>query len=238
MRNYKSQLRSLEGDIIATSGGVVYVAAAGATLKATLTDKDGAALANPLTLTRGGFDFYTADTVTAVDLFILSPTGHFVVKKNVKPSGDTSIVVDTKKMNTTVVIPFNYANVTADATETLTGFTLPGAVLPNPAVEVVTLDATETIDVGTNSAASGDANGFIAAASVGTAGYIKGSIATGVATLGALLVVQDSANAGDGVPEQSTASIGKQVSYTLSAGSDTAAGYIVLPVALRPSAIL
>ena len=239
MRNFKSQLRSHEGDLIATSGGVVYVTAAGGTAKLALKDKDGAALSNPLALTRGGFDFYVADTVTAgVDLYILAPTGHMVIRKSVQPSGDASIAYDNKSLKTTIVIPVNVADQTGDATETLTGFTLPGAVQAAPAFHVVAIDATETIDVGTNSAASGDANGFIAAASVGTAGYIKGTLTNGSATLGALLVVQDSANAGDGVPEQSTASIGKQVSYTLTTGADTATGFIVLPVALLPTAII
>lgn len=235
MRNFKSQLRSLTtGAVIATAGGVVYVTAAGGTAKASLLDADGAALANPLTLTRGGFDFNVADTVTSVDLYILSPTGHMVVAKGVKPSGDASIMVDTGRVDTTLIIPFNAADQTG-GTEKLTGFVLPGAVQPNVAVDVVTIDATETIDVGTDSGDSGDANGFMDTVSVGTAGYIKPTLLASGDTMGALLSVLDSANAGDDAPEQDVSMIGKEVSYTLTAGSDTAAGFIVLPMQLRPS---
>lgn len=237
MRNFKSQLRAaLTGAIIASSGGMVYVATAGGTAKVTLYNPaDGAALANPLTLTRGSFNFNVADTVASVDLYIQSPTGHFTVVKGVKPSGDSTIPLDISKMETTFVIPFNVANQAGDATETPCGFTLPGAVQPNVAVDVVAIDATETIDVGTLASASGDADAFMALLAVGVLGYIKPTIANGTPTLGAKLYVQDSANAGDEATEQDVSQIGKQVSYTLTAGSDTAAGFIVLPIRLRPS---
>lgn len=238
MRNFNSQLKSLVlGSMIASVGGFVYVTAAGGTAKAALTDKDGATISNPLALTNGSFDFNVADTITTVDLYIQSPTGHFIVVKGVKSSGDSSIFVDNGAAQTTMVIPFNVADQTADATETLCGFTLIGAVQPNVAVDVVTIDATETIDVGTDSGDSGDANGFLSAASVATAGYIKGSVIAGSPTLGAKLFVLDSANAGDDAPEQDVSQIGKEVSYTLTAGSDTAAGFIVLPMQLPVSSL-
>lgn len=238
MRNFSSQLKSLiTGAMIASAGGFVYVTAAGGTAKATLTDKDGAALSNPLALTNGSFDFNTADSIASVDLYIQSPTGHFIVRKAVKSSGDASIVVDTSQASTTMVIPFNVADQTGDATETLCGFTLIGAVQPNVAVDIETVDATETIDVGTDSGDSGDADGFLDAAIVAVAGYIKGSVIAGAHTLGALLYVLDSANAGDDAPEQDVSMIGKEVSYTLSAGADTAAGFIILPMQLPVSSL-
>lgn len=238
MKNYNSQLKSLiTGLAIASAGGFVYVAATGTTAKLAITNVNGGALANPLPLTRGSFDFYTADSVAAVDLFIQSPTGHFIVLKNIKPSGDASILVDNSVANSTMVIPFNAANQAGDATETPCGFTIIGSVQPGVAVDVLTIDATETVDFGTLSSASGDADGFIDGVSVATAGYIKASNANGVATLGAKLFVQDSANAGDKAPEQNTSEVGRQLSYTLSAGSDTAAGYFIVPVQLPFSSL-
>jgi hypothetical protein len=44
--------------------------------------------------------------------------------------------------------------------------------------------------------------------------------------------VLDSANAGDDAPEQDVASAGKDITYTLTAGSDTAKGFIYLPINL------
>ena len=234
MRNFNSQLKSLiTGGMIASAGGFVYVTATGGTAKASLLDADGAALSNPLALTNGSFDF----NVGNVDLYIQSPTGHFSVVKNVAASGNSDVLVDTSQASTTMVIPFNVADQTGDATETLCGFTLVGAVQPNVAVDVVTVDATETIDVGTDSSDSGDADGFLDAAIVAVAGYIKGSVIASAHTLGAKLYVLDSANAGDDAPEQDVSQIGKEVSYTLSTGSDTAAGFIVLPVQLPISSL-
>jgi hypothetical protein len=232
-RNYNGQLKNLAtNSMIARAGGFVYVAAAGTTAKLALTDKDGAALANPLALTNGSFDFNVPDTTAAVDLFIQSPTGHFVVLTNVKPSGDASVFVDASQLQTTMVIPFNVDDQTGDNTETRCGFTQTGAVQPNVSVQVLTVDATETVNFGTLSTDSGDADGYVVGVSVATAGYIKATGVNGATTLGALLIVQDSANSGDKFPEQNTSQIGKEFTYTLSAGADTAAGYFVVPVQL------
>jgi len=237
MRKYKMQLKSaIDGKMIASSGGKCYVTAAGGTAKATLYNADGSALANPISLTNGNIYFHTADAIASVDLYVQTPTGHFVVQKAVSPSGEASLLYNNKVLDTVFVIPVNVANQTADATETLTGFTLPGAVQPNVAVDVVTVDATETIDVGTNSADTGDADGFIDGLDVATAGLIKATLLASGDTMGALLSVLDSANAGDDAPEQVVTL--KEVSYTLSAGADTFAGFIVLPVMLRPSTAL
>jgi hypothetical protein len=238
MKNYNSQLKSLiTQSMIALTGGFVYVASAGTTAKLSLTDKNGAALSNPLALTNGSFDFNVADSVVSVDLFIQSPTGHFLVVKGLKPSGDSSLFIDDSQAQTTMVIPFNVANQAGDATETPCGFTIIGAVQPNVAIDVLTVDATETVDFGTLSTASGDADGFIDGVSVATAGYIKATNVNGSATLGAKLYVQDSANAGDKCIEQDISQIGKQLSYTLSAGADTAAGYFIVPVQLPVSSL-
>lgn len=238
MRKFKTQLKSaIDGALIASSGGKAYVTAAGGTAKATLYNADGSALANPVSLTNGNIEFHTADSVTTVDLYVQTPTGHFVVEKGIKASGDASLLYNNKVLDTTFVIPFNIADTTA-ATETNTGFTIPGAVQPNVAVDVVTIDATEDIDVGTLSSDSGDADGYLDGVSVAVAGYIKPTLLNSGDTMGALLSVQDSANAGDDAPEQDISMIGKTVTYTLSAGTDTAAGFIVLPIALRPSVAL
>lgn len=238
MRHYHSQLKSIiTGAMIAAAGGLVYVTATGGTAKASLTDKDGVALSNPLALTNGKFDFYVADSVGNVDLYIQSPTGHFLVVKNVAPSGDASILVDTSRAETVMVIPFDHADQAGDATETGCGFTQVGAVQPNVAVHVVDTDATETVDFGTDSGDSGNADGYIDGISVATAGFIKATNANGSVTLGAELYVQDSANSGDDYPEQNTSMIGKEFTYTLSAGADTASGFFIVPCLLPPTSL-
>lgn len=227
--------------LIQDSGGVVYVAQDGDPAKQSITDKDGAALSNPRALTNGYCEFYVADTVARVDLFIQCPGGQFVVAPNVDES-IADIGVDVTRLNHVMVIPWYAGDVTA-AAETDTGFDLPlhAAVLPTPLLRVHTVDATETIDVGLlSSETAGDADGFIAAASVATAGLIKATVVNGGNTMGALFEVQDSANAGDLThePHVITGSNATSVTLTTTAGSDTGKGYIILPYLLANAANL
>lgn len=110
-------------------------------------------------------------------------------------------------------------------------------------VEVVTIDATETISIGLlSSETSGDADGLRAGVAVGVAGYIAdtGVITNGstsdyfaATTYGALLVTaitgSDGAATSGGVSwigHTVVSANAKSLTYTGSAGSDTAAGYI------------
>lgn len=237
MRHFKMQLVDQNGKLISLAGGVVYAAVAGGAAKVSLLTATGAAAANPSALTNGKVEFYVADAVAKVDLYGISPTGHAFVAKGVAPSGPNEIRVDTSRADTILVIPFSATDSTAN-TETDTGFDVPtnaGVIPMAVGVDVTVLDDTETVDVGTATADSGDPDGFIDGISLATAGAVKASLANGAVTLGALLKVQDSANAGDAVPEASFTSGGKSIVYTTSAGTDTAAGFIKLPLQLHTS---
>ena len=230
------QLYDLQGRAINSSGGKVYVAASGDAAKQAITDKDGTSLTNPRALTTGGCEFWVVDTVVDVDLYIMAPGGHFVVVTDVVPGQVQDIIVDTNRRNQVAVIPFSIADTTA-TTETDTGFDMPtgSAVLPSPMVRVSTIDATETIDVGLLSSESGgDADGFINAVALDTAVLVKATLLASGDTMGALLSVLDSANAGDDAPEAHvvTGAAAVSVSYTLTAGTDTAEGFIILPYML------
>lgn len=138
-------------------------------------------------------------------------------------------------------IPFS----PSDNSETTTYIELPAdMVVTNAFIDVVTVDATETIDVGLlSSEGGGDADGFIAAASVATAGKVMpGAAVTAGAnetyfsanTLGEML--SDFLAGTDAATDVGTFArkphvcdgTAKTVSYTGSAGSDTAAGFIYL----------
>lgn len=218
---------------ITTAGGSVVVCVAGSPDRQALKTEAGATLSQPIVPTRGYVEFFTDDTVDTVDVYVMAPGGEFTVMRGLKRSGPNEILVDTYANMQTMVVPFSHADSTAN-TETLSGFTVPtlAAMLPNVGIRVVDIDATETVAFGTLSTDSGDADGFIAGASVATVGIVKASVTNGAATLGALLFVQDSANAGDEAPEMSTASAGKAITYTTSAGSDTASGFAYLPYVL------
>ncbi len=234
-KKYSIQLTDLPlGTAIIAAGGVVFVAQTGTPDKRVIYNATTEiAMTNPMTPTRGKIEFKVLDTVADVDLYIQTPGGQFLQLYAVKASGANEILVDTMERRQMMVVPFSITD-TAAATETATGFTIPtvGAVQPSPLIRVTAIDATETIDVGTLSTDSGDADGFIAAVSVGTLGLAKPTLATAGITLGVLLWVQDSANAGDEAPEQNISMAGKQITYTLTAGSDTGKGFISLPVQL------
>jgi len=239
MRHFRTQLvNSVNMAAIQDSGGKAYVAVAGQENKVSLLDADGAALSNPVALTNGILEFYTADSVASVDLYIQAPSGHFVVAKGIKASGPNSIYVDKSRAQTTYVIPFSSAD-TADATETDTGFDLPTNALVLPAgtaVDVTNAAATETIDVGLlTSESGGDIDGFIDGILLTTAATVPATLTTSAATLGVLLSVQDSANAGDLVPEPHVCDgTAKSIVYILTAGTVALVGegFIKLPVQL------
>lgn len=223
---------AFSGENIITAGGTVFVATAGTAQKATLSTKAGASMSNPFTPTRGHIEFWIDLDIATVDLYIMAPGGQFVVKKGVAASGANEIHVDTASRNQCMVIPVAHDDVTAN-TETATGFTEPAnaVLLPNPFIVVNAIDATETLDVGTDSGDSGDADGFLDGISVATAGVAVGTLTQGSATLGVLFSVQDSANGGDLVPEGHV-STGKSITVTTSAGSDTVEAFVHLPYLL------
>lgn len=221
------------GEIIQATGGKVYVAIAGGSAKEILYDMAGTSLANPVALTNGHFEFQVDADTNTVDLYVMAPGGQCVTLTGVKPGGPNEIMIDAGQRHQMAVIPFSTDDTTA-AAETDTGFDLPlyAAVLPHVTVRVTTVDATKTIDVGLlSSETAGDADGFLVTASVATAGLVKGTVANGANTMGALFEVQDSANAGDLTHEAHvvTGSNARSVTYTLTAGTDTAEGFINIP---------
>ncbi len=115
----------------------------------------------------------------------------------------------------------------AQTSETQTGLTLPAtAIVKDVFLNVITIDATETVDVGTMGT-SNDPNGYLAAASLATAGLVYGSLADGAVTRGALLYeITEATTAAARMPDITAG--GDPISYTCSAGSDTAVFDIII----------
>ncbi len=251
MKHWKIQLHDRHsGEIISATGGVAYVAKAGLLAQESLLDSTGAAASNPSALTNGLIDFYTANSVVSVDLYVMAPGGQFVVKRTVKPSGPNEIFIDLSDRRQVAVIPFDHADQVAAAEED-TGFDLPtnAAVQPEGiGVHVVDVDAGEDIDVGLLTGESGgDPDGFMAVVDLDNAGFIPADLAVTVGgtetyfsanTLGVMLsdfivgtnLDQDyglghrKPHVGDGTA--------KSITYTLTTGSDTASGYLMIPYIL------
>lgn len=115
----------------------------------------------------------------------------------------------------------------AQTSETQTGFTLPtNAIVHDVFLNVITVDATETVDVGT-AGTSNDPDGFLDGASLATEGLVVGSLADGAVTRGALLSeITEATTAAARLPDVTAG--GDPVTYTCSAGSDTAVFDIVI----------
>jgi hypothetical protein len=221
--------------------GACYVLTAGSPVEVSLyADQAGTAAANPLTLSNGVIRFFTAASVTSVDLSILTANGDALFLQDVTQSMGR-VDVDPDKQNQLLVVPF----AASDNTATDTGFDLPvNMLIVEALMRVVTVDSGETIDFGfDNATESGDLDGLIAAASVANAGYVelKPQITGGanidyVGTnyVGALLATSiagaDAVATVGGFTPKSYRTDGtiKSLVYTGSAGSDTAAGYFVV----------
>jgi len=153
------------------------------------------------------------------------PTGLATRKKfsgSTAAADSSRLAADTKLVRKTAVIRCD-----AQTTETQTGFTLPtNAIVHDVFLNVITVDATETVDVGTQGT-SNDPDGYLDGVSLATAGLVRGSLADGAVTLGALLFEITEATTAAARNPDITAG-GDPISYTCSAGSDTAIFDIII----------
>lgn len=212
----------------------IYSDAVGATA---ITETAGIAV---LTFTNGHVRFYTASTVTALDICGITADGRTFSLNSVGANQQHMIPVNPLGGSQLLVVPYGASN----ATETDTGLDLPSNCLITASgvkLRVTTIDATETVDFGLlSSEAGGDADGFMALASVGVSGFVEllpqitgGINIDYVSTnyIGALLATSipgaDAVATVGGFTTKNyrTDGTAKSITYTGSAGSDTAAGY-------------
>jgi hypothetical protein len=231
--------------------GQVLVLTAGAPTAPTLySDDKGTTISSPLvtprTFSNGRIRFWTARSVTSVDLVVLTAAKQSYFLTSV-PYSRHRILVNEKERNHVLVIPFG----ASDNTETDTGIDLPAGILVKDAhMKVVDVDATETLDWGIlSSESNGDADGFMLVQSVATAGFVTGyptitggaNIDYAVHTSGYGAFLKQGIAGADAVATVGgvtrryylTDGVAKSVTYTGSAGSNTASGYLYLEY-LRP----
>ncbi len=131
-------------------------------------------------------------------------------------TGNRSSAVKVELVLKSFTIPVKFDD---GGTENITLQVLPTkAIVDSVHLNVRTAEAsgaTKTLDVGTDSTSSGDADGYMNGVDVSTAGLKKATLLDGSVTLGALLFVEagvgaDVANA----PESDVASGGKAISWT------------------------
>jgi hypothetical protein len=229
---------ALTGKLLTRVGGQFIITTAGSPLKLSLQNPDSnyAVLANPITPTYGRLRFAVdakSPVEIAVDIFGFAGDGRFVVARGIT-AGDSEILVTSGFGQNLAIIPAHITDYPA-ASETDTGLDwVTGTIIdPFPWVNVTVADSTETLDVGfLNSESSGDADGLIAAISVGTATRVVTKLLA-TATLGALLreAVVDSGGTNTS-PTRIPLVVGstnKSISMTTTTGSDTFEGYVCIP---------
>ena len=166
--------RSLSGydqSGVITSGCHVIVYDAGTKTKSTIyADENKTAKTNDITRSAFATDTKIVfwSTKSSHDIFIADDKGNNAFHASVTPVMHV-LPIDRSKSDKCLFFPMIF---NSGGTETDTGLDLPlGAIVTDCAVEVVTTDATETVDIGLlASETNGDANGFAASVSVASAG--------------------------------------------------------------------
>jgi len=215
------------------------------------SDANGTSVSNavrtPRSFVNGTVRFWTDQSVTSVDLSLLTAKGEAHFFEDVAYSCHR-LDINPFQRDHLLVVPFG----ASDNTEVDTGLDLPANLLIKDALmKVTTADATETIDFGILSSESGgDADGLLMAMAMDNLGFVN---PFGVVTDGATIdyVVHTSGRGAllkQGIAgANAVATVGglqpryyrtdgtaKSLTYTGSAGSDTAAGYFCLAYTRLP----
>jgi hypothetical protein len=180
-----------------------------------------------ITASGGAFRFYVEDTVTSLDVTIYTGNGESVFVKGLTQS-DQHIDVDTSAIEQMMVIPFRASNNAAVDT----GFTFKGDVLLQDCfIDVTTVDG-EDLSVGVNGTTTGDdPDGLLVTASVAALGIVKAAADHGAKANSHITEAADVTV----WTKVSAAETDCNVTYTGSAGSDTAAGYIYVKYLKLPN---
>jgi len=165
------------------------------------SDEKGTSKTNPVTTTvyavDGSIVFFTASSVTTVDIYIASTSGGFRVLKAVAP-GQHKVYIDNTPGRKIVAIPIETDSGNASDSDD-SGFDVPITACARDAwLHIYSCIGSGTIDVGlANASTSGDIDGFLDGVSTATSGTVygygyldsgtAGSVAVWGHTLGALL---------------------------------------------------
>lgn len=143
--------------------------AGSSTLVTVVSDQNGTALSQPITLSSGRLSFFTAKSVTAVDVSILTAEGNAIYAKALSSSVHR---LDIYPENRVQIFTFPMLFL-AGGTVVDTGFDIPvGMLITDVAVQVLVVDATETVDIGfINAVESGDEDGLAKLVTVANLGF-------------------------------------------------------------------
>lgn len=152
--------------------------------KATLySDAKGTSLTQPGTLTNGIGKFYTLDSVTSVDMSVLTSTGRSYWIKALTPSMHL-VRVNTEKLEYTMVLGWAVLSAHADGTVSALGFQLQtGMKVKDVFVQKTAAGAGVGSGLVVDFGVSGDPDGFIDGITASATGYfLNGVVLTSLTT--------------------------------------------------------
>ena len=208
--------------------GICNVLTDGSPVELTIYSDDhgGTAAANPITFTNGVIDFWTSDTVTSVDLSILTSTSHALFVESLNES-QHRVDIDPERITQKVVIP--YLVVGASEAIVDTGFDLNANMLVHDIeVEVVTLGTGAVLDIGTSTDSDGFADGVVASTTGFPITMLEEALVSGSGLFG-LLLANPTGTSVRKKHIRANATSGANIVYTNTTISSTAGhGYIFL----------
>lgn len=215
--------------------GVFNVLTAGDPAELTIyADGQGTSASNPGTMTNGVIQFWTASSVTSLDLSVLTANGHAFFLQSVANSDHTIIVWPDTFGQYNLIIPYSYSG----ASETIvdTGFDLGAKMMVRECfLHTHTLGTGMVLDVGTST----DSDGFLDGVTVDATGYLAAAVfeeAPGSAhQIGALLASTTGKNVRK-LHIRANATSGANIVYINTTSSSTAGrGYIILQYTRMPT---
>jgi hypothetical protein len=191
------------------------------------------AASNPITFTNGVINFWTADTVTSLDLTIQTASAHAVFAESVTLS-DHRIDIDPDRMVQKLVIPYTFSGASEAIVDT--GFDIFAAMLiKDIELDVFTAMTGGVLDIGTST----DTDGFLDGIAASTTGFPITALEEAIVSTSALFGAYLANITGTYVRKKhvrANATSGANIVYTNTTSSSTAGnGYVYLTYDRLPS---
>ena len=212
---------------ISDSTGVINVLVAGDPSEVSIySDMNGTAASNPMTFTNGRVRFFTATTVTSIDISGLTAKGHAFFYQSITPSVHR-IVIDPTRMFHKLVIPYQVVGASEAVVDS--GFDiLDNMLITDIELHVTTVGTGAALDIGTSTDSDGFADGVSAATTGYPATILEEALVSTSGLFGALLAMATGTNVRK-KHRRANATSGANIVYLNTTSSSTAGeGYIYL----------
>lgn len=216
------------------STGVINILTENDPSEATIySDLNGTSASNPMTFTNGRVRFYTATSVTALDITGLTAKGHAFFYESVTPSVHR-IVIDPTRMVQKMVIPYQVVGASEAIVDT--GFDiLDNMLITDIELHVTTVGTGAALDIGTSTDSDGFADGVSAATTGFPTTLMEEALVSTSSLIGALLTVATGPYVRK-KHKRANATSGANIVYTNTTSSSTAGeGYIYLTYTRVPT---